>query len=407
MPPTILAQQAPNASTIFYLTLLFIFVTAVITTFATKWAKDKCLKFFHGYHVTLERTRGQTSWGLLRVFSSGVEIVYDNPYVDHRGRRKTSYMIYQQELEQQVLSVLRYHDELDEPARKRRAAQVHRTFNPGPARRAWRGVRNMVNTLRDAFNAAIGAAVGQYQRMNPGNALVATQGQSVTQIGQTLLGRFAANAYEPLLEQYIGQPVILDVADPLNPNNATVQYAGYLADYTALFIAVFSMNHESAEGLELALPDAESGDPLAPMPLPPPPGAPPPALPAALKTEHGLAVRLDGPRMKVLNTRHEPVVVRRLLREGFEPHELGVVVPPSGTLDLPARDARGGRLAVEVIRCVDVVAPRKFAIVRHAGRLVERRGLADELSLGRLPLVPRLLRRTGRGEAREANGDGA
>ena len=74
-----------------------------------------------------------------------------------------------------------------------------------------RGFRNFVNTLRDAFNAAIGAVVGQYQRMNPGSMIVGTQGQSVTQIGQTLLGKFAANAYEPLLEQYIGQPVILDV----------------------------------------------------------------------------------------------------------------------------------------------------------------------------------------------------
>jgi hypothetical protein len=407
LPLTLAQQSGPSASTIFYLTLLFIFVTAVVTTFATKWARDKCLKFFHGYHVTLERTRGQTSWGGLKVFSSGVEIVYDHPYVDHRGRRKTSYMIYQQELEQQVLSVLRYHDELDERARAARAKQVHRTFNPGPLRRAWRGVRNMVNTLRDAFNAAIGAAVGQYQRMNPGNALVASQGQSVTQIGQTLLGRFAANAYEPLLEQYIGQPVILDVADPLNPNNVTVQYAGYLADYTAMFIAVFSVNHETADALELALPDAEWGEPLPPLPPPPPPGAPPPGLPPALKTEHGLAVRVDGQRMKILNTRHEPVVVRRLEREGFEPHELGVVVPPSGTLDLPARDARGGRLCVDVVRCVDVVAPRKFAIVRHAGKLVERRGLVDELHLGRLPLVPKILRRNGTRNGGAADNDDA
>jgi hypothetical protein len=118
MPPPVplpahLAQTPAGAATVFYLTILFIFLTAVITTVVTKWAKDKCLKFFHGYHVTLERTRGQTSWGALKVFSTGVEIVYDHPYVDPRGRRKTSYMVYQQELEQQLLSLLRYHDELD------------------------------------------------------------------------------------------------------------------------------------------------------------------------------------------------------------------------------------------------------------------------------------------------------
>ena len=386
-----LAQSTgPSASTIFYLTLLFIFLTAIITAVATKNARDKCLKFFNHYHVTLERTRGQTSWGSLRVFSTGVEIVYDNPYVDHRGRRKTSYLVYQQELEQQLLSVLRYHDELEPGHQKLRLKQVHRTFNPGPVRRFGRSIRNFVNTLRDAFNAAIGAVVGQYQRMNPGSMIIGTQSQSVTQIGQTLLGRFA-NAYEPLLEQYIGRPVILDVADPINPNNATVQYAGYLADYTQQFIAVFNVEHKTADEVVLSLPEQEWGDPLPPLPAPPPPGAPAPVLPAPLKVEHELAVRVDGPRVKVMNTRHQPVVVRRLERQGFQPLELGMVVPPNGSLDLPARDARGGRLFIEIVKCLDVVAPRKFATVRHAGELTDRRGLADELHLARLPLVPLIL----------------
>jgi hypothetical protein len=399
--PQLLAQApAPvqaagtSAATLFYLTLLFIFLTAIVTTVATKWARDKCLKLFHHYHVTLERTRGQTSWGKMRVFSTGVEVLYDHPYVDHRGRKKTSYLVYQHELEQQLLSVLRYHDELDEAHRRRRLKQVHHSFNPGPLRRLARSVRNFVNTLRDAFNAAIGAVVGQYQRMNPGSMVLGTQGQSVTQIGQTLLGRFA-NAYEPLLEQYIGRPVILDVADPVNPNNATVQYAGYLADYTQQFIAVFNVEHKTAGQVTLELPEAEWGEPLPPLPGPPPPGAPPPALPPALKVEHDLAVRLDGPRVKVMNARHEPVVVRRMDRAGFEPLELGMVIPPNGTLDLPARDARGGRLSIDIVRCLDVVAPRKYATVRHAGELSDRRGLVDELHLARLPLVPLILGKNG------------
>jgi hypothetical protein len=360
----------------------------------TKWARDKSLKLFHHYHVTVERIRGQTSWGRLRVFSTGVEIVYDHPYVDHRGRKKTSYLIYQQELEQQLLSVLRYHDELDEAQQKARLIQVKKSFNPGPARRFARSIRNFVNTLRDAFNAAIGAVVGQYQRMNPASTVIGTQGQSVTQISQALLGRFA-NAYEPLLEQYIGRPVILDVVDPINPNNATVQYAGYLADYTQQFIAIFNVEHKTAQEVVVTLPDQEWGDPLPPLPGPPPPGAPPPVLPAPLKIEHELAVRLDGARMKITNTRHEPVVVRQLERAGFEPHVLGMVIPPNGMLDLPARDARSGRLVIEVVRCLDVVAPRKYATVRHAGELSDRRGLVDELHLARLPLIPLILGKNG------------
>src|SRR5439155_19712712 len=265
----LLAQSALSASNVFYLTLLVIFVTAVVTTVLSKRTRDKCLKFFSGYHVTLERMRGQTSWGTLRVFSSGVEIVFDHPYLYTRGRKKTSFLLYGNEIEPQLLCLLRYHDELSERAKNAREKQVRRTFNPGPLRRAWRGVRNVVNTLRDAFNAAIGAVVGQYQRTNPATAgMLATQS---TTLGQTLLGRFA-NAYEPLLEQYIGQPVIVDVADPINPNHASVQYSGYLADYTQNFLAIFNVGHELCERVELSLPDIEHGEELGPLPAPPPPG---------------------------------------------------------------------------------------------------------------------------------------
>jgi len=393
-PPAPAPAQPISAATIFYLTLLFIFLTAIITTVATKWSRDKCLKFFNRYHVTLERYRGQTIWGKLKVFSTGLEVVYDHPFIDARGRKKTSFMMYQQEMDHQLLSLFRYHDELTPEQQTSRTEQIEKTFNPGPMRRFMRGVRNFVNTLRDAFNAAIGAAVGQFQRMNPASAVLTTQAGNVTQIGQTLLGKFAANAFEPLLEQYIGQPVILDVADPINPNNATVEYTGYLADYTAHFIALFNVNHQCEQPIELTLPDVERGDPLPPLPGPPPPGAPAPVLPPPAKVEHDVAVRVDGLRLKIQNLHHAPLVARQLVRDGFEPVEFGMVIPPNGTFDLPARDARGGKLVLDVVRCMDVVAPRKFASVRHAGQLVDRRGFVDEFGLNQLPLVPKLFRQS-------------
>src|SRR5688500_5382449 len=196
-PPPPAGGGGASAVAIFYITLGIIFLTAIITTVATKWARDKCLKFFHGYHVTLERGRGQTIWGRLKVFSTGVEVVYDHPFVDPRGRKKTSFLMYQHEIDAQLLGLLRYHEELAPAQQHARSKQIESTFNPGFWRRTWRMIRNFVNTLRDAFNAAIGAVVGQYQRMNPSSAVLASQAGSVTQIGQTLVGKFAANAYEP------------------------------------------------------------------------------------------------------------------------------------------------------------------------------------------------------------------
>src|SRR4051794_38274271 len=118
----LLAQSIPagvNATTVFYLTLLLVFVAAIVTALATKWSRDKCLKLLDGYHITLERVRGQTTWGRLKVFSTGIEIVYDHPFVDVQGRQKTSSILYAADLEPQVLGIFRYHNELDEASRIR------------------------------------------------------------------------------------------------------------------------------------------------------------------------------------------------------------------------------------------------------------------------------------------------
>ena len=391
---SLLAQSltAPAASTVFYLTLLFIFVTAILTTVLTKWARDKCLKLFRHYRVTLERARGQTLWGTLKVFSSGVEVTYDHPYIDPSGRRKTSHLFYQSDLDTQVLSLFRYHAHLSDREQRKRLKQVDRTFNPRFFRRVWRSFRNFVNTLRDAFNAAIGAVVTQYQRTNPASAIT-TQAGSVTTLGQTILGRFA-NAYEPLLEQYIGQPVILEVADPLNPNNAVQEYPGYLADYTQHFIAVFNADHSAGDEFSVNLPDIEKGDPLPPRPPP-------------LSVEHGLAIRIDGPRIKATNANAHALAIMRLEKAGHDAFPLNMLLPPGGTLSLPARDSRGSRLLCVAVRCLDIIAPRKFAIIRHAGELVERRNWTSDLELDRLPLVSRLFtdadeKPSGNGRSRNA-----
>jgi hypothetical protein len=381
------ASSGPSASTIFYITLLFIFLTAIVSTFVTRWSKDKCLALLKRSHVTLLRNRGtKATWGVLKVFSAGVEIIFDSPYTDLRGHRRTTQLFYQNELDGNVLCLCRVHDELPQREQDRRAAQVRAHFNPGPLKRTWRGVRNMINTLRDAVNTAIGAAVKQYAQMNPGSAVLSTQTGAVTQIGQTLVGRFG-NAYEPLLEQYIGKPVIMDLADPLDPNNATVQFSGFLADYTQNWVALLNREHKVTEEFHVDLPDVEGGESLPPLPGIPLLGAVLPALPPPMASVSGLELRIDGARFKLFNSRHYPMVVRRLERTGFEALRFGTVIPPRCWLELPVRDARGSVLYVSAVDNVDIVAPRKWATIRHAGTCIPTAGLIDDLHLDQLPLV--------------------
>lgn len=385
-----LTAQVPSISptTVFYWTLLFIFLTGIITTIATKWSRDKCLKLFRGYRVTMERADGQTIWGVLKVFPTGVEVVYDHPYINIRGTRKTSSIVYQPELDTLLRTLLRYHDELTEQEQRLRKRQILRSFRPGPFRRLWRSLRNIINTLRDAFNAAVGAVVGQYQRANPTSTVAATQAGQVTQIGQTLLGRLA-NAYEPMLEQYIGHAVILNVLDPQNPAGPALEYAGYLADYSQQFIAIFNVEHSIEKSFSITLPGLKSVDAND---VPANTTESDEASQGSV-ADHQVTVSAADGRLRLQNTGHLPLVARRLEREGFEPVELGATIPPKGVMELPQRDAGGGTIFLERVRGVDIVAPRKIAAIRHAGDRYEAKGLFDGLDLAQLPLIPRILTR--------------
>ena len=386
-PPTLLLAQAPTVQTsmfgldsLFFLSLLFIFATAIVTALVTKWSRDKCLKFFAGDHVTLERDDGRCVWGELEVYSQGVEVTFASPGTDRIGRRRSSVMVYPAELDAATLAILRYDDALSPKDREQRRKQVKKTFNPGFWRRWTRKVRNLVNTLRDAFSKALGAFVGQVAKANPGSTVLSSQQSGVTQIGDTLLSK-AANAYEPMLEAHVGRPVILDVNRPKSAGGGTVSYPGFLADYTAKFVAIFNVEHP-APGGSFTLTVPAEGE----------------AEPACVKSGDaaegaGCAVELsakhEAGRLIVGNGGFDPCVVDTLERDGFEPIRLGATVAPGASLSLPSRDAAGAVLTCRRVRTLDVVAPRSQAVVRHAGELLERRSLLDDLGLDELPLVPR------------------
>jgi hypothetical protein len=58
-------------------------------------------------------------------------------------------------------------------------------------------------------------------------------------------------------------------------------------------------------------------------------------------------------------------------------------------MELPLHDTRGGQLIVTWCRTLDIVAPRRLATVRHAGRAVEGPSLLESLHLNELPMVPK------------------
>jgi hypothetical protein len=232
------------------LVILFIFLSSIVTVIVRQRRRDKCLRLMHDYHVSYTDTAGRVVFGDLIVYSQGLELVFDAPYKTRRGVVKTSELIYEKDVAN-CLAVCRSVGALSAEEKKHRWAQIERSFRPGLWRRGTRSLRNLVNTLRDAFSKAISMVIGQVSKRFAGPNLAGQQ-PAVDQIGQTLLGA-AANAYEPILERHIGQPVVLQLACPGTPDPVVIELPGYLVDYTEKYIAVFNVEHEpiSDETLDL------------------------------------------------------------------------------------------------------------------------------------------------------------
>ena len=318
------------------LTLLFIFLAAVIGVIFRLRKKDKCLKLLAGDHASYLTTAGHAVWGDLTVYSQGLELTFDAPHTTREGLQKSSSLIYETELGA-CLALCRVDAALTDTERRRREKQIRRSFRPGLHRRVLRWVRNILNTLRDAFSKALSSILGTLARARPGAAVLSTHQTQVDEIGQTLLGA-AGNAYEPLLEAHIGRPVVLRVASAHAPTTTPIELPGYLVDYTDRFIAVFNVAHEPEQQIELPMTEAAER----------------PGVTLTLSDEDVL-IRCTGPASIVLN---------RLRGEDGALRELGLALLPGCAVSLPRAGAAS--VMLQRTRHLDIVCPRALATV-HFG----------------------------------------
>lgn len=228
----------PNA---FALTVIFVIVVTVVAAFVRGRRKDKCLKDFSGSLLTLQDTAGKLIWGNLRVESTGIELVYGSPYKDNEGHDETSYILYKQEYPT-LKALIRYHDELDDEASRRREIELEKTYHPSTWRRLRRRIRNFLNTFRNSVIEIVNLFVGQVKKTGSGGRILAGQDKHISQLQQEL-GPASGTAYEPLLEPHIGKKVVLELIE----DNKIIEYPCILNEYTAEFIEVMDINYRVKE----------------------------------------------------------------------------------------------------------------------------------------------------------------
>jgi len=219
------------------ITIVFIILSAFVAAFVRGRKRDKCLRDFAGYIVTLEDTSGKEIWGRLRVENTGLELVYSSVHKDTDGHLEASFILYKYEYDN-MRTVVRFHDELTEKGAKRRQKDLEKTYHPGPLRRLRRKIINVFKTIRDSVMEVVNLLISHAQKVTPAGKVLAAQDKYVGRMKQELVGA-VGTSYEPLLERYIGNVVVLE----LIKGQDLIEYTGVLKDYTADFIELMDVEY--------------------------------------------------------------------------------------------------------------------------------------------------------------------
>jgi hypothetical protein len=148
------------------ITIIFIVLSTFVGAFIKGRKKDKCLKAFRGFIITLEDTSGKRIWGRLNIEATGMELIYTQAHDDADGHIESSYILYKYEYGN-ISALIRYHDYLSEENLKRRNAELEKAYHPRWLRRTGRKTANIFKTVRDSVMEVSNVLLSQGLRRQP------------------------------------------------------------------------------------------------------------------------------------------------------------------------------------------------------------------------------------------------
>ncbi len=316
----------------FILTLVVILLATLVGSYLRSTAKDRCLKDFDGFHVTVERQNNRVIWGTMKLFPTGFDLIYRTDVQDER-HLETSYVFYRDEFED-IQAIYRYARELDDEAQKRRARDVQRAFHPSVFRRFRRASRNFLSTATDSVNAAVGVVVGRVRK--PAAALVTeTSEEYIKTIGKDIVG-YVGTSYDPLLEHYVGTRVVLELVE----DDEVHEHVGVLKEYSAEFLEVLDVYFPLPKSVKIVSQ-------------------------AQQHLDDKVELALDNRQLRVRNLAQHPLFVESL-KAGDGVTEVSAIVGGDEEIVLHLPDGAGEVvLNLRIASRLDMVVPRRQALIRH------------------------------------------
>ncbi len=213
-----------------------IVVGTIVGAFLSGRSRDRCLKSFRDFMVTIVMDDGKKVWGNLTLEASGLELEYAREY-RHSGHLETSYMLFKDEFSE-VHLFLRFHSDLTEKNKRQRIREVKAAYHPWPPRLFARKVRNVVNTCKDSILEVLGLAMSRAKTVNPALASVGPQEKRITGIAKGVVGA-VGRSYDPLLEKHIGRRVVLEIT---TDEGKIEELVGIFKDYSPRFVQVMDVS---------------------------------------------------------------------------------------------------------------------------------------------------------------------
>ncbi len=217
----------------------------IVSAFLSGRSRDRCLKSFRDFMVTIVMEDGKRVWGHLALEASGLELEYAREYLDD-GHLETSYMLFKEEFSD-VHLFLRFHSDLTEKNKRRRIREVKTAYHPWPPRLFARKVRNVVNTCKDSILEVLGLVMSRAKTVNPAMASVGSQEKRVAGIARGVVSAIG-RSYDPLLEKHIGRRVVLEIT---TDEGKMEEHVGIFKDYSSRFVQVMDVSFPDGDAERL------------------------------------------------------------------------------------------------------------------------------------------------------------
>ena len=211
----------------FWLPLLLLFLSALVGAVIKRKSCDHCLKKFENSKVSIQ-LGGEWFCGTLEVFAQGIELKNSNQS-EWEGAPILSHIIHAAELEK-VSLIIRKAPPLDTKLGQVWQKERKRLVDPPLQDRIKRSVLNSFNMLRDSFGQAMKAIIGS---MSKDTRLGKTK-DADKRFGeiQGNLTNMIPNAWEPILEKYLGNSVAVE----RKVDSKILLESGILEDYSSKYL---------------------------------------------------------------------------------------------------------------------------------------------------------------------------